>query len=264
MPIQAGSYRVNVINDPLVVRAEPDRQSAKIGKLPKDTEVTISGEGDLRKLESVAQYVQFKSLQSERKPKVFDDVVVLDLPAPIKAGELIGHLGRYQECDETAPQRKLHLEVFSDDDVEAFIAASRAWSQRLPDKHKTWLKLAKGTPLSAHQDHTSASFLPIWSRDNPGSDADLLVPKSLLDSLPPERKIRVPTGVSGNTYNWYRLEGLLHDAIGKPLDGWVREEVGVTPWVNPWSWEGYDVFNNFTSLQLSLSYLFSVTGVLGE
>ncbi len=164
MPIQAGSYRVNVINDPLVVRAEPDRQSAKIGKLPKDTEVTISGEGDLRKLESIAQYVQFKSLQSERKPKVFDDVVVLDLPAPIKAGELIGHLGRYQECDETAPQRKLHLEVFSDDDVEAFIAASRAWSQRLPDKHKTWLKLTKGTPLSAHQDHTSASFLPIWSR----------------------------------------------------------------------------------------------------
>ena len=264
MPIQAGSYRVNVINDPLVVRAEPDRQSAKIGKLPKDTEVTISGEGDLRKLESIAQYVQFKSLQSERKPKVFDDVVVLDLPAPIKAGELIGHLGRYQECDETAPQRKLHLEVFSDDDVEAFIAASRAWSQRLPDKHKTWLKLAKGTPLSAHQDHTSASFLPIWSRDNPGSDADLLVPKSLLDSLPPERKIRVPTGVSGNTYNWYRLEGLLHDANGKPLDGWVREEVGVTPWVNPWSWEGYDVLYNYALPQLSLSYLFSVTGVLGE
>ena len=263
-PIQAGSYRVNVINDPLVVRAEPDRQSAKLGKLPKGTEVTISGEGDLRKLESIAQYVQFQSLQSERKPKVFDDVVVLDQPSPIKAGELIGHLGRYQECDETAPQQKLHLEVFSDDDVEAFIASSRAWAQRLPDKHKTWLKLAKGTPVSAHQDHISASLLPIWSSDNPGSDADLLVPKSLLDGLPPERKIRLSTNTSGKTYNWYRLEGLLHDAGGKPLDGWVREQVGVTPWVSPWSWEGYDVLNNFTSLQLSLSYLFSVTGVLGE
>ena len=31
------------------------------------------------------------------------------------------------------PQQKLHLEVFSDDDVEAFIAASRTWAQRLPD-----------------------------------------------------------------------------------------------------------------------------------
>ncbi|QXH60328.1 hypothetical protein [Pseudomonas azerbaijanorientalis] len=263
-PIQAGSYRVNVINDPLVVRAEPDRHSAKIGKLPKGTEVTISGEGDFRKLESITQYVQFNSLQSERKPKIFDDVVVLDQPAPIKAGELIGHLGPYQECDETAPQQKLHLEVFSDDDVEAFFAASRVWAQRQPDKHKTWLKLAKGTPVSTHQDHISARLLPIWSRDNPGSDADLLVPKSLLDGLPPERKIRLPTGASGKSYNWYRLECLLYDAAGKPLDGWVREEVGVTPWVSPWSWDGYDVLYNYALPQLSLSYLFSVTGVLGE
>ncbi len=263
-PIQAGSYRVNVINDPLVVRAEPDRHSAKIGKLPKGTEVTISGEGDFRKLESITQYVQFNSLQSERKPLAFDNVVVLDQPAPIKAGELIGRLGPYQECDETAPQQKLHLEVFSDDDVEAFFAASRVWAQRQPDKHKTWLKLAKGTPVSTHQDHISARLLPIWSRDNPSSDADLLVPKSLLDGLPPERKIRVPTGASGKTYNWYRLEGLLYDAAGKPLDGWVREEVGVTPWVSPWSWDGYDVLYNYALPQLSLSYLFSVTGVLGE
>lgn len=263
-PIQTGSYRVNVINDPLVVRAEPDRHSAKIGKLPKGTEVTISGEGDFRKLESIAQFVQFNSLQSERKPLAFDNVVVLEQPAPIKAGELIGHLGPYQECDEAAPQQKLHLEVFSDDDVESFFAASRAWAQRLPDKHKTWLKLAKGTPVSAHQDHISASLLPIWSRDNPGSDADLLVPKSLLDGLPNERKIRAPTGASGKTYNWYRLEGLLYDAAGKPLDGWVREEVGVTPWVSPWSWDGYDVLYNYALPQLSLSYLFSVTGVLGE
>ncbi|MGX1087281.1 hypothetical protein [Pseudomonas sp. AP3_22 TE3818] len=253
-----------VVTDELSVYPEPSSEEIPLGKLLKGASVTLSGEGEFRKLERVAQYVYFDSLQSERKPKIFDDVVVLDQPAPIKAGELIGHLGPYQECDGTAPQQKLHLEVFSDDDVEAFFAASRVWAQRLPDKHKTWLKLAKGTPVSAHQDHISARLLPIWSRDNPGSDADLLVPKSLLDGLPNERKIRVPTGASGKTYNWYRLEGLLYDAAGKPLDGWVREEVGVTPWVSPWSWDGYDVLYNYALPQLSLSYLFSVTGVLGE
>jgi len=110
------------------------------------------------------------------------------------------------------PQQKLLLEVFSDDGVEAFVAASRVWAQRLPDKHKTWLKLAKGTPVSAHQDHISASLLPIWSSDNPGSDADLLVLKSLLYGLPPEQKIHVPASGSHNARHWYRLDGLLHDA----------------------------------------------------
>nr|WP_180204623.1 hypothetical protein [Pseudomonas sp. SbOxS1]NYU04614.1 hypothetical protein [Pseudomonas sp. SbOxS1] len=263
-PIAAGRYRVNVIRDPLIVREEPDVRSAKIGELQKNTEVTISGEGEFRKLESIAHYISFKSLQSERKPLVFDGVVVLDQPAPIKAGELIGHLGRYQECDETAPQQKLHLEVFSNDDVQAFFAASRAWAQRLPDTNKTWLKLAKGTPVAAHQDRISSSLFPIWNHDNPRSDSDLLVPKSLLDGLPSERKIQVPTAASGKTYNWYRLDDLLHDADGKPLNGWVREEVGVTPWVSPWSWEGHEVLYNYALPQLSLSYLLSVTGVLGE
>lgn len=260
--LPSGEYCV--VTDELSVYPEPSSEEKTLGSLLKGASVTLSGEGEFRKLERVAQYVYFDSLQSERKPLAFDNVVVLEQPAPIKAGELIGHLGRYQECDETAPQQKLHLEVFSDDDVEAFFAASRVWAQRLPDKHKTWLKLAKGTPVSALQDHISASLLPIWSRDNPSSDADLLVPKSLLDGLPNERKIQASSGASGKTYNWYRLEGLLYDAAGKPLDGWVREEVGVTPWVSPWSWDGYDVLYNYALPQLSLSYLFSVTGVLGE
>ncbi|MEF9672986.1 hypothetical protein QNM99_15310 [Pseudomonas sp. PCH446] len=34
---------------------------------------------------------------------------------------------------------------------------------------------------------------------------------------------------------------MLNDADNNVLDGWVREEVGITPWVSPWSWEGYDI-----------------------
>ncbi|MGF6093168.1 glycoside hydrolase family 19 protein [Pseudomonas sp. 18173] len=147
--------------------------------------------------------------------------------------------------------------MFSGDDIEVFFEASRAWAQRLPDKDKTWLKLARGTPVAAHQDHISASLLPIWNSDNPCSDADLLVPKSLLDGLPPARKIRVPTGASGKTYNWYRLDGLLHDADDKLLNGWVREEVGVTPWLSPWSWEGYDVIFDYSLPKHAMASFFS-------
>ncbi|MDZ5433234.1 N-acetylmuramidase domain-containing protein [Pseudomonas fluorescens] len=263
-PVGGATYRVSFSGDRLRVRASPNLSGDELLQLRHGTEVTISGEGEYRKLERISQYVLAASLQGERAADAGGNVVVLDDPIPIKAGELIGHLGPYQESDETVPQRKLHLEVFSDDDVEAFFTASRVWAQRLPDKDKTWLKLAKGTPVAAHQDQISANLLPIWRSDNPCCDADLLLPKSLLDRLPPERKIQLPTGTSGKTYTWYRLDGLLHGADGNPLDGWVREEVGVTPWVSPWSWEGHDVLYNYALPQLSLSYLFSVTGVLGE
>jgi len=53
--------------------------------------------------------------------------------------------------------------------------------------------------------------------------------------------------------NWYRLDGLLHDVDGVLLDGWVREEVGVTPWVSPWSWDGYDIVFNYDSPRQTLA-----------
>jgi predicted chitinase len=36
-----------------------------------------------------------------------------------------------------------------------------------------------------------------------------------------------------------------NDADGTPLDGWVREEVGVTPWVSPWAWDGYEFLYHY-------------------
>ncbi|PMZ83926.1 MULTISPECIES: hypothetical protein, partial [unclassified Pseudomonas] len=73
------------------------------------------------------------SLQGEPAAPT-DQVVVLHHPVPIKAGNLIGHIGRYHECRAEHPEEKLHLGVFSGDDVDAFIEASRAWARRLPDK----------------------------------------------------------------------------------------------------------------------------------
>jgi hypothetical protein len=83
-----------------------------------------------------------------------------------------------------------------------------------------------------------------------------LVPKSLLDGLLAENKIVVPATAERKACNWYRLDGLLHDASNTLLNGWVREEVGVTLWVNPWSWEGYDtIFNYDTPRQALASFL---------
>ncbi|MEB2516419.1 glycoside hydrolase family 19 protein [Pseudomonas sp. YuFO20] len=241
-----GEHRIETRGDELNVRPEASLRNEAISKLPDGTIVTVSGEGDFRKLERLPQYVQFAGLQSVLEPLATDRIVVLDTPVAIKAGDLIGHVGLYQDGGASQPEKKLHLETFSGDDVEAFIDASRVWADRLPEKDRTWLKLAKGTPVVPPEGNITAAKLQVASASSPLSAADLLVPKKLLDDLPADRKIQVPATPTRKARTWYRLENLLHDANHNLLDGWVCEEPGVTTWVNPWVWEGYDVIIDYS------------------
>ncbi len=259
--IAGDEYRVK--GSSLHVREEASVSSASITKLPQGTEVTVSGEGEFRKLERVNQYVHFNSMEGAREPMA-DRIVVLDQPIAIKAGDLIGHMGPYQDGGAEHPEKKLHLEVFSGDDVGLFIEASRAWADRLPATGKTWLKLAKGTTVVTHQASFNATQPPTLNAANTPSDADLWVPKSLLNSLRAEDKIVIPATADRKAYNWYHLDGLLHDANNTLLDGWVREEVGVTPWVNPWSWQGYGIIHNYDAPRQYLASFFRAVGRFSE
>lgn len=261
-PIAGGEYRVKG-NSSLNVQADANARSEIIAELPHGTEVTVSGEGEFRKLERVNQYIHFNSLEGAREP-VADRIVVLDQPITIKAGDLIGHIGLYQDCGAEHPEKKLHLEVFSGDDVGLFIEASRAWAQRLPATDKTCLKLAKGTTVITHQASFNATQPPTLSAANIPSDADLFVPKSLLDGLRAEDKIVIPATAAGKAYTWYHLNGLLQNANNTLLDGWVREEVGVTPWVNPWSWEGYGIIHNYEAPRQYLASFFRAVSRFSE
>jgi hypothetical protein len=187
--------------------------------------------------------------------------VVLDQPVAIKAGDLIGHLGLYQDGGANQPGEKLHLETFSGDDVEVFIEASRLWAQRLPEKDRTWLKLAKGTPVVPPEGNVTAAQLQASSASSPHSAADLLVPRKVLDDLPAAQKIQVPASPTRKARTWYHLKNLLHDADNNLLDGWVCEEPGVTPWVSPWAWEGYAVIIDYSRPKhLLASFLSAVDG----
>ncbi|MHC5350620.1 glycoside hydrolase family 19 protein [Metapseudomonas furukawaii] len=244
LDLGGGLYRVDTNSGALRVRPTPDTSREKIFELPRGTQITISGEGEFRKLESVVQYVHFASLEGERVPEC-GKVVVLDRAFPIKAGRLIGHLGPYQESHEEAPQEKLHLEVFACDNVERFFNECRAWADRMPEQDKTWLKLEKGTKVVTHQAGYSRTTPPNPAHPHLVSGARLLIPRSLLDGLSADKKIAVPATDATRARNWYRLDDLLIDADGSNIpQGWVCDEVGVTPWVNPWSWDGYEVIYN--------------------
>lgn len=281
-----GRYRVKATaDDPMRtganVLAEAKGSSATLSVLSKGSEVRIGGTGKYRKLLALLAgtaepplaaggdgqlpgYILETQLEKfgATEPEAQDRVVLLEQPVPIKAGELIGHLGQYQDYGEALPQKKLHLEVFTADKVRDFIQQSRAWAARLPASGKNWLKLAKGTRVITHQEGFNKQNPPTLAAPGTESDADLLVPKSLLDGLRPE--YRISQAATATACNWYRLEGLLNDANRTLLDGWVREEVGVTPWHNPWEWEGYDFIVNTETPERNCAALMCALGEIEE
>ncbi|MFJ4375261.1 SH3 domain-containing protein [Pseudomonas japonica] len=241
----------------LNVRAEPHAGGAVLGQLPARTLVEISGSGDFVKLERIEQYVPITALRSEYIPALRDQVFVPEKPIPIKAGELIGHIGPYQHAKDSQPRHKLHLEVFCTDYLPKFLDASRAWAERLPAKERTWLKIAKGSLAIIRKPEHGRRF-PAFVEPHHVVDADLLVPKSLIDNLPAASKIHQPEPGGGKKRNWYYLEGLLNDEQGNIVDGWVAEIIGETPWVSPWHWDGYEVIHNSPSQTLGMAYRLSL------
>lgn len=199
---EAATYIVDTKDQGLNVRAEPIANASKLAVLPKGTQITISHtEGDFCKLLSIVNgaaepaltldsegnlpgFVSAKLLKAQGEPKAKDTVVVLEQTIPIKAGELIGHLGVYQNHNG-ATRPLLHLEVFSCEDVPGFIAKSRAWASQLPAMQKTLLKVHKdASRLITHRDEIKADNPP--KLDDAGSQisVDLIIPQSLLDGLP--------------------------------------------------------------------------------
>ncbi|MBU3057793.1 MAG: hypothetical protein KO540_16500 [Pseudomonas indica] len=247
----------------LNVRKAGNGRAPITGVLPTDAKFRLeSATGPYRKLKEIVAgkdapplsansvqniqgFVHFDSLEATRSEPVLDRVHVLPTPFPVKAGDVIGHLGQYQNHDDGSPQSLLHLEVFSCEDVPAFIARSRAWAAQLPDQQKTLLKVYKGaSKLIPHREGINANNPPKTSDAGTAVGFELIIPQSLLDSLPADRKLQVSTTVPGSTTpqvtRWWRLDNLLADSSGNPISGWLAEQEPITTRHNPWEWPGYD------------------------
>lgn len=70
-----------------------------------------------------------------------DRVVVPPKPVPIKAGALIGHLGRDDSQAEKHIIRCVHLEMFCDNSIRSFIDKGRSWIAENAAKPKAWEQL---------------------------------------------------------------------------------------------------------------------------
>ena len=111
-------------------------------------------------------YVKVTSLTSFTfKPEKFNDIVVLKSPIAISSGDFIGYIGHNQRpkdhietlkdlpipklkrlSDEKLPQL-LHVELFTCEDLPAFITKTRALADRLPESEKNLILVEKDARL---------------------------------------------------------------------------------------------------------------------
>ena len=262
------THRVETQSSSLNVRAAPNTNSAILAKLPAGTRVRVApGDGDFRKLLEIVDgtlppnlspdangqllgYLAAGFLRSEPLRK--DQVVDLNPPMAIAAGALIGYPGLYQNQDDGNAEPLLHLEVFSCDDIPAYLKQIRQWAERLPRNQKTLLKVHAGaSKLFTHRPATSTTSPPGASHGTVVG-VDLIIPQSYLDALPADCKI--VTGAQQGITHWWRLDGLLADAQGHPISGWLAEHDPITTRHSPWEWEGFDCIEDNTPPKASLAY----------
>ncbi|WP_369958372.1 pesticin C-terminus-like muramidase [Pseudomonas benzenivorans] len=283
---EAATYSVDTKDQGLNVRAEPKTNGEKLAVLSKGAQVTVShSEGDFCKLLSIVSgaaepaltpdsegklpgFVAFKLLKAQHEPKAKDSVVVLDTGIAIKAGDLIGHLGTYQNHNGAA-QPLLHLEVFSCEDVPGFISKSQAWARPLPDAEKTLLKVHKdASKLIAHRDDIKPDNPPKQGDAGNRIGVDLIIPQALLDGLPTTHKIKVSTTPPGSstaqTTHWWRLDGLFADKDGNPINGWLAEQDLITTRHSPWEWPGFQCIEDTGAPVEKLAYALNARGMLSD
>ncbi|MGP6430103.1 MULTISPECIES: pesticin C-terminus-like muramidase [unclassified Pseudomonas] len=242
----------------LAVHASPNQSSTTTAILPIGTQVKIGSDGTRGKYQKLLEilggnavpplaaaevlgYVWEGLLETKSEPAEKDAVHVLATPVFIKAGSLVGHVGKYQSYSDSAPRNLLHLEVFSCEDVKAFTELSKQKASGLPKAEKTLLKIPKDSLLITHVEGMSASNPPRVTDPHKKVGYDFMVPVGVLEALPADRKIKVPVVMGGTTsYTlWWRLDGLLGDENGNEIGGWFSEPDVTLSRHSPFEWEGF-------------------------
>lgn len=251
----------------LAVHSAANQTSPTTAILPAGTEVKIGTDGTPGKYQKLLEVVSGNAippltasngilgyiweglLETKNEPAAKDTVHVLAQPFPVKAGSVIGHVGKYQNHDEAAPKNLLHLEVFSCEDVKAFTEQSKAKAASLPATDRTLVKIPKGSRLITHSQGIDATHPPKASDPGTTTGYDFLIPLGALESLPAEKKIKESVVMNGSTTTtyWWRLEGLLGDEQGNGIGGWFAEPDIALSRHSPYEWQGFEFLEDSVS-----------------
>ncbi|OXI18498.1 glycoside hydrolase family 19 protein [Burkholderia sp. AU15512] len=179
-------------------------------------------------------------VQETVQDSMFDQVVVVtdqaklgDTPGiPIKAGDLVGHLGRYDSLNQRSSGARIaHIEVFCDDSIESFVEQGRAWVNQHGPRKEDWvalglpsdptiLRIEPGTVL--YQRAAANKF--VQGADPQSRKTDRVQVYSLAElARNSERRVPEPrpNPDPGFPVSWWHVDGV--NEQGQSIDGWVRD-----------------------------------------
>ncbi|WP_248802772.1 pesticin C-terminus-like muramidase [Pseudomonas sp. MWU13-2100] len=254
---------------PQGVKLTLEEGSGEYRKISTFTEGTSTSPLTTESSKNIHGYVAISALQAQPSKPVTDIFHLLPEPYDIKAGEVVGHLGPYQNASVSEVESLLHLEIFSCDDVPAFIGKSRSLAKTLEEKQKPLLKIHKGASrLIEHKDGISAQNPPDICMKGSIVGVDLIVPQRVLEDLPITHQLTDTKTFSANTppqvTHWWRLENLLADEEGKPISGWLAEQDLITTRHSPWEWEGFDFIEEHGKPVDHLAHLLDARRLLSD
>lgn len=150
-----------------------------------------------------------------------DRVVTLETPFQIKAGDLIGHLGRYDSLSRRAENRTVHIEVFCGDGVKDFIRQGRDWVAAHGHDQAKWraLGLSSEPTILRVAANTTLYRAPFNQGERPSvTDVIQVIAISELEKNPDNKRLES----DGRKIPWWHVKGV--DEFGRDIDGWVRQE----------------------------------------
>lgn len=217
---------------------------------PKNTDGTYYGWVDIDDLETLP-YNPASGVQTV--------VPAID----VNAGDLIGHPGIYQHHNNLTPQIQVHIELFTPDDLPAFLAKSREWAKdpNVPEREKTLLRVPAGTKLLA-SDGATPPGPPNPNGERNAIHCELILPLSALNALKPQYKATLPESTAANAKTWryWYLENVAGQAGGKPLSGWLCEKDVIK--TSPWDWPGFECIEDNTADEQLIAYQLKNTNKL--
>lgn len=156
---------------------------------------------------------------------MLDQVVVPPQPVPIKAGDLIGYLGRYDSLGQQISNQMVHIEVFCGDAIKPFLQEGRAWIEQhspFPDRWKqlglpsepTILRIARQTKLYKAALNEG--------QDAPQTGVIQVLSLAGLARLKDNKVMETTPGTDNQKRPWWKVDSA--DVRSRVVSGWVREQ----------------------------------------
>ncbi|TDN70785.1 muramidase (phage lysozyme) [Paraburkholderia sp. BL10I2N1] len=172
----------------------------------------------------------------------FDRVVIPPHPVKVGAGDLIGYLGPYwHTADPAQPNRIVHIEVFCDGTLPAYIEASRAAAEADYHSERPILRIDRSVKL-----HTGPSVRQEGA-NAPRTAIVQVYSQAVLDALPADCKGSVDDDPfnHGKGEPWWKITSA--DSRYADITGWVRNRqtpAGRVTRESPGHWSDFEMFTD--------------------